>query len=104
MRQPPRTASEQHRHPRSSVDQILSESGIVRHVPVVVPGALAALAIASGSDLIATVPAAVAKWNERTMKVVVKQSPLPMPPMTMFQSWIREYQRTARTVGCVNVW
>jgi DNA-binding transcriptional LysR family regulator len=74
-------------HPRSSVDEVLTESGLVRRVPVVVPDALAAIAVASGSDLIATVPAAVAKWGERTMRVVVKQLPLAMPPMTMFQSW-----------------
>ena len=73
--------------PLGLVDAALNKSGLNRRVPVIVPDNLAAIALASASDLIATVPKAVAKWGEVTMGITSRSMPFSIPGITMFQSW-----------------
>ena len=72
---------------RGPIDAALSEAGLARRIPVIVPDTLAAIALAARSDYIATTPRSVARWGERTMSVAVMSLPVSTPPMTMFQSW-----------------
>ena len=69
------------------IDKLLTESGLMRRVPVIVPDPLAAIALAAGSDFVATVPESVARWAERMMNVLIVKLPVAAPPITVYQSW-----------------
>jgi DNA-binding transcriptional LysR family regulator len=69
------------------VDILLQEADLSRGVPVIVPDMLAAVAVAAGSDYVATVPRSVGLWAQRMMKVVVVSLPFATDPITVFQSW-----------------
>ena len=92
--------------PRGPIDAILGETGLVRRVPVIVPDALAAIAVAATSDYLATVPRSVAEWGRRSMMVDIIMLPFSISPILMFQSrhprlemdsahrWLRECMLT----------
>jgi DNA-binding transcriptional LysR family regulator len=69
------------------VDTALAALGLTREVAVVVPGPLAALAIAADSDLVATVPASLARWGQRRLGLRLVKLPLPLPRALMAQAW-----------------
>ncbi len=69
------------------VDSALAALGLAREVAVVVPGPLSALAIVADSDLVATVPASLARWGERTLGLRILKLPLGLPRAVMAQAW-----------------
>lgn len=72
---------------RGPVDSILEGAGLSRRVPVIVPDMLGAIAVAAGSDHVATVPASVANWARATMRIQVIALPFATEPVTIFMSW-----------------
>jgi DNA-binding transcriptional LysR family regulator len=69
------------------VDAALAALGLAREVALIVPGPLSALAIVADSDLVATVPASLARWGQRTLGLRVLKLPLSLPRMVLAQAW-----------------
>ena len=71
----------------SLVDRVLAEAGGQRRVLVGVPGTLAALHLVSESDLVATVPEALARDAAARMGLVLRPPPLALPPTPTVAWW-----------------
>jgi DNA-binding transcriptional LysR family regulator len=69
------------------VDVALAKMGLERAVAIVVPGPLSALAIAADSELVATVPASLARWGQRNLGLRLLKLPLHLPRAVMAQAW-----------------
>jgi DNA-binding transcriptional LysR family regulator len=72
---------------RGVVDAALATHGLERTVALVVPGPLAALAIAADSELVATVSATLARWGRKSLPLRLVEVPLPLPRTVIAQCW-----------------
>jgi DNA-binding transcriptional LysR family regulator len=72
---------------RGPVDVALEELGLQRAVSMVVPDGVTAAAIAADSDLVATIPASLARWGQRVLGLHPFALPVETPPITIVQSW-----------------
>lgn len=72
---------------RGPLADALSAAGIAREVRVVVPGFQAALAVAAGSDLIATVPEPFVRWCAPAMRCHVATLPVRTPAVSVAMTW-----------------
>jgi DNA-binding transcriptional LysR family regulator len=72
---------------REPVDVALERLGLQRTLALVVPGAYAALVSASRSDLVATVPARVARAVAKPLALKVFTLPLRVPSTLVVQAW-----------------
>jgi DNA-binding transcriptional LysR family regulator len=74
-------------------DQALARRGLRRRVAVVVPSFLVAPVIAAESDLVATVPARIAKLYVGRLPVRSVPVPLELPPVTVSMAWHERMRR-----------
>ena len=72
---------------RGPIDGALAALGLARTVALVVPGPLAALAMAADSELVATVSATLGRWGRGALGLRTFAVPLPLPRMVVAQSW-----------------
>jgi DNA-binding transcriptional LysR family regulator len=72
---------------RGIVDEVLAKSELQRRVAVTSPSFMAAAWFTSTSDLIATLPAAIARDATRYADVVVFEPPLVLPNSTAYLWW-----------------
>ncbi|MFD9569188.1 LysR family transcriptional regulator [Streptomyces sp. NPDC059982] len=76
------------------LDTALAEHGLVRRVAVVLPGYLAALALAARSDVVCLIPTGPGAGGPSPLTEVATQLglrlldiPLPLPPLTIGMAW-----------------
>lgn len=76
------------------LDTALAEHDLQRRVPVVLPGHLAAMALAARSDLVCLVPAALSgappsplTADATTLGLHLLDIPLPLPPLAIGMAW-----------------
>ncbi|GGP63578.1 LysR family transcriptional regulator [Streptomyces abikoensis] len=71
----------------SVVDERLAELGLARRILTTVPSHVTACFLALRSDALALVGAAVAAHVAETVPLVVREIPLPLPPVALGMAW-----------------
>jgi DNA-binding transcriptional LysR family regulator len=73
--------------PRGVVDEALTRLGHQRRIAVVMQSFVAAMFVASKTDLLVTLPRRVVLELERPLAVRVLEPPLPLPPLELHLVW-----------------
>jgi DNA-binding transcriptional LysR family regulator len=78
--------------PWGIVDQELASHGLRRRLRLATPHFLTALKAVAESDLIACVPAGLAREFEHSMRLAIRPLPLPLPRFVTRMLWARQWQ------------